>query len=147
MRIGRHSTQGWRAGLGTIRLGLALVLLLVLPGGAQGGQQTQHGAGSIGQQVGPYTVDGPDNDPVEQEKRLKALNAERQKSMVADTNRLVKLATELDAELNGERRESLNSDQLRKFAEIEKLAKNIREKMSLSVKGIPLTEPMRLSPK
>ena len=62
--------------------------------------------------------------------------------MVADTNKLLKLAGELNAELAGEHPESLNPDQLRKVAEIEKLAHSVKDKMSMSVKGIPVFEPL-----
>jgi len=143
-RFGRAGSARTKSG-GT-RLALALGLLLTLPGGAQNGQ-APHGAGSIGQQIGGVLGDNSDSDPVEQEKRLKALNAERQKSLVADTNRLVKLATELNSELNGTHPESLNPAQMRKVAEIEKLAHSVKEKMSLSVKGFPVFQPLPITPR
>jgi hypothetical protein len=160
MRTGLRHGSGWtgtdevsagrarsgRIRSGKTRLALALGLLLALPGGAQNGQ-APHGAGSIGQQIGGVLGDSSDSDPVEQEKRLKALNAERQKSLVADTNRLVKLATELNSELNGMHPESLNLAQLRKVAEIEKLAHSVKEKMSLSVKGFPVFQPLQGVPR
>lgn len=128
---------------GRFRLGLAAALLLALPGGAQSGLQVPRAPTSpIGPQVGGVIGGNSDDDSVEQEKRLKALNAERQKSMVADTNKLLKLAGELNAELAGEHPESLNPDQLRKVAEIEKLAHSVKDKMSMSVKGIPVFEPL-----
>jgi len=142
MRAERRRAQGWRARAGRTRLALWIALLLVLPGGAQSGLQTPRAAGSIGQQIGVGPGDNSDNDPVEQEKRLKALNAERQKSLIADTNKLLKLARELNDELNGAHPDALNPDQLRKVAEIEKLAHSVKEKMSLSVKGIPVFEPL-----
>jgi len=141
MGAGRGQESGWGAAGGRIRLALAVALVMAMPGGAQGGLQVPLAPGQpTGQQVGGVIGDSPDNDPVEQEKRLKALNAERQKSMVADTNKLVKLAGELNTELAGAHPESLNPEQLRKVAEIEKLAHNIKEKMSMSVKGIPVFE-------
>ena len=48
----------------------------------------------------------------------------------------------MNAELAGEHPESLNPDQLRKVAEIEKLAHSVKDKMSMSVKGIPVFEPL-----
>jgi hypothetical protein len=125
------------------RLGLCLGFLLLVQGGVPSGSQVPRiPGGSLGQQAGPLSGDGSDDNPVEQQKRLKALNVERQKSMIADTNKLVKLAGELNAELAGAHAESLNPDQLRKVAEIEKLARNIKEKMSMSVRGIPVFEPL-----
>jgi len=127
---------------------LALVLVVLLASVAISHAQTQQtlsglgmsqSSGRIGQTpLGQVDSAPPDAvDVVMQEKRLKALNAERQKSMVAETNRLVKLAAELNAEVNGPHPRELSADQLRKVAEIEKLARNIREKMCTSVKAAP----------
>jgi hypothetical protein len=76
-------------------------------------------------------------DPAMEAKRLNALNAERQKAMVADTDKLVKLAAELNEEVNGGNPSRLTEEQLRKVAEIEKLARSIREKMATSVRPAP----------
>jgi hypothetical protein len=83
------------------------------------------------------------NDPesLEQERQMRALNADRQKSMVSDTNKLLKLVTELNAEVSNANSDMLSSDQLRKLAEIEKLAHNVKEKMSTSVRGVPSYQP------
>jgi len=130
-----------------LRLALVLGLLLGLPLGAATSQQTPRSPSNpLGQQIGGVLGDNSDNDPVEQEKRLKALNAERQKSLVADTNRLLKLATELKDELNGPHPEPLSADQIHKVAEIEKLAHSVKDKMSMSVKGIPVFEPLAFPP-
>ena len=63
-------------------------------------------------------------------KRLKAMNAQRQKTMVEDSDKLLKLTEDLDSEVNSEHLKQLNADQLRRLAEIEKLAKSVREKMT-----------------
>ena len=70
-------------------------------------------------------------------KRLAYLNAERQKNLVAETNRLVKLASELHEQINGDSHSPLTPDQVRRFQEIEKLAHNIRDKMSASLNPAP----------
>ena len=69
------------------------------------------------------------------EKRIKMLNAEQHKSMVADTDRLVKLVADLNSEINNSKSSLLTPDQLRTVAEIEKLAHNIRDKMRMSVRS------------
>jgi hypothetical protein len=74
------------------------------------------------------------HNSVDEEKRLRALNAERQKSLVSDTNKLLKLAQELEAEVSSESPGSLDAAQLRKIAEIEKLARSVKEKMSTSMR-------------
>ncbi len=126
----------------------ALCLALLVGAAPVPAQRSLSGEGSpIHNQVGTDPLDqqqpfpmGP-NDPIAQEKRLKALNAERQKSMVADTNKLVKLAAELNAEINGKHPGELTLSQLRQVAEIEKLAHNIKEKMCTSVRPAPMMAP------
>ena len=53
-------------------------------------------------------------------------------------NKLLKLVTELNAELTSSNPDSLSANQLRKLAEIEKLAHSVKDKMSTSVRGTPL---------
>jgi hypothetical protein len=72
-----------------------------------------------------------------QQTRLNALNAARQQSLVSDTDKLVKLAAQLNAQINSAHQAQLTPDQLRTVAEIEKLAKSIREKMSDAESGAP----------
>ena len=50
------------------------------------------------------------------ERRLSALNIERQKQMVADTNKLLKLAKELNDEVAVQMPATLTPEQLRKVA-------------------------------
>jgi hypothetical protein len=115
---------------------LGLALLLALPGGAQYGpmppqpllsQATSLQAGGLMSGMG-------DTDPVEEERRLRVLNAERQRSLVSDTNKLLKIAHELNDEVNATKPDSLDSEELAKVAQIEKLAREVKEKMSTSVK-------------
>ena len=89
---------------------------------------------------------GVDNDTPggispEMEKMLRSQNAERQKSLVSDTNKLLRLTNELNAEIARTAPDALNDDELRKLAEIEKLAHNVKEKMSTSVRGTPAFRP------
>jgi len=130
---------------------LCLALLLGLPCGAQSG--SQQGRGALQQQMSQQPLGGPDvteDDLIRQEKQLRALNAERQKSMISDAGKLLKLAHELDAQISSANPGSLNADQLRKLAEIEKLARSVKDKMSNPVRGNqntlypqPLTPQMR----
>jgi hypothetical protein len=66
-------------------------------------------------------------------KRLQYLNTERQKSLVAATNRLVKMAADLNSQINNDQHSPISPDQIRQLADIEKLAHSIRDKMSTSV--------------
>ena len=121
---------------------LCLALLLVLPVGAQNTSQPRPGLPQpIGQPVGGGLTDIGNGDSVDPEKRLRALNAERQKDLVSDANKLLKLTTELNAEIVRDNPDSLSPNQLRKVAEIEKLAHSVKDKMSTSVRGIPTYNP------
>jgi hypothetical protein len=79
-------------------------------------------------------MDGPDGDPADREQRLQALNRERQKSIVSDTNKLLKFAGELDLEVKSGDSDTLTPAQMRKLAAIEKLARSVKDKMSFSIK-------------
>jgi hypothetical protein len=138
--------------------GLAIALLLMaggaigraqMPGGNQGSGTGQGSGQSNGRGGGfgrastspPFSNDDPDYDASMTERRMRALNAERQKQMVADANKLLKLAKELNDEVAGADENAFTADQLRKLAEIEKLAKNVRERMTAGVGQAPSTIP------
>jgi hypothetical protein len=125
------------------RRALCLALLLALPGGAQNGSLPSPAALSQSQTrraASPFP-ETEEVDPVDDERRLRALNAERQKSLVSDTNKLLKLASELNEEVSSTNPDSLTLDQLHKLAEIEKLAHSVKDKMSTSVRGTPVYQP------
>lgn len=89
--------------------------------------------------AGPDPLSSADGDnSVQAERRLRSINIERQKSLVADTNRLLQLANELNAEIAKSNPGELSPVQLRKVAEIEKLAHNVRDKMVMSMRA-PMT--------
>ena len=133
------SIRGWLRAVP----GVALVLVLTCvpagrsQSGSGGGQNSVRPPFSTRQDIGTMTSD--DYDPMMTERRLRALNAERQKEMVADANKLLKLARELNAQVAMQKPESLTPEQLHKIAEIEKLARNVRQRMSAAV-GEPQTE-------
>jgi DnaJ-domain-containing protein 1 len=135
-----------------LALGLALLLVFALPGRAQ-----MSGPGISPSVPPPYEDPGdakqvrefsnfPDTDPAAIERRLRALNAERQRSMVSDADKLLKLARELEEEISRTNPESLTEDQLRTIAKIEKLAHSVRDKMSNSVQGV-LVNPQYPTPR
>ncbi|MGA9672063.1 MAG: hypothetical protein WBQ94_22820 [Terracidiphilus sp.] len=133
--------KSWPAGLGS---GLALVLLLMLvkSGATQVGSASQQGPFSqpMGRRVGGVLDDTGNGDPVEPARRMRALNVMRQKALVSDTDKLLKLANELNAEISANP-ESLTTDQMRKLAAIEKLARSVKEKMSTPVTSTPVYQP------
>ncbi len=90
----------------------------------------------------------PEPDAELTSKRLRALNEERQRTLVSDTLRLLALAQELNGEVGADSPDSLTAAQLRKLSEIEKLARSVKEKMSYAITGgpeiqIPLTPLVR----
>ena len=77
------------------------------------------------------------NDPAMAERRLQALNVERQKRMVADASKLLALAKELNDEVAASNPGSFTVAQLRKIGEIEKLARSVRERMTARAAEMP----------
>jgi hypothetical protein len=124
-----------------LALGLALLLAFALPGRAQAGPASPspgmpplyEDTGAAKQQTEFNNF--PDNDPAAKERQLRVLNAERQRSMVSDADKLLKLARELEDEISRTNPESLTQDQLRKIAKIEKLARSVKDKMSTAMQA------------
>ncbi len=77
------------------------------------------------------------------QRRLRALNMERQKEMVADAGKLLRLARELNSEVAAQKSDALTSDQLHKVAEIEKLARSVKERMT---SGVGQPQPLMMAP-
>jgi hypothetical protein len=126
----------------TLVLSLGLVLVLARATAAQMGSTGQHGPFSppTGQRAGGGLDDAGNGDPTEAARRMRALNTMRQKALVSDTDKLLKLANELNAEISANP-ETLSPEQLRKLATIEKLAHSVKEKMTTPVAGNPMYEP------
>lgn len=117
--------------------GLAgLILAASLRAHAQYGQS---GGGVLlrGQRQGS----GLGTDLLFEEKRLRAINAERQKAMVSDADKLLKLARQLDAEIASNPTGAMTEEEIHKAGEIEKLAKSVKEKMAQAFTGGPEFHP------
>jgi hypothetical protein len=112
-------------------LGLALAAGVYLATPAQAQQQSGTGSGHVSeQQPTPLPLPQTSADSVFQQRRLRALNAERQKEIVSDANKLLKLTAELNTEISHNKSESFTPEQLRQLARIEKLARSVKDKMS-----------------
>jgi hypothetical protein len=72
-------------------------------------------------------------------RRFTALNQMRQKSMKSDAEKLLRLAQELNDDAGGSGTLS-SAERMRKAAEIEKLAKGVKEKMTYAI-GAPTEIP------
>jgi hypothetical protein len=72
----------------------------------------------------------PDPMEIDQQKKMeKARNEDRQKDLKRDTVKLLELATELKQYVDRTNESVLSIEVIRKTEEIEKLAKNIKNKM------------------
>jgi hypothetical protein len=118
---------------------LCIALLVVAQTGAQ-----SHGSPSLptlpsGAPVGSREdYDIPSRDPVEERRRIQALNIARQKGLVSDANKLLKLTAEFSAEITRSKSETLTPAQIRMLGQIEKLAHSVSEKMKAAV--LPTTQ-------
>jgi hypothetical protein len=98
------------------------------------------------QGVSQFPGDATDGPPLDQvnyqmaEKRRKIMNIQRQTAIVNDSNKLLKLATELNNEVARENRGALSSEQMKKLAEIEKLAHSVKEKMTTPSPELPVNQ-------
>jgi hypothetical protein len=129
-----------------LRAALAVASFLVLACGGAGRSQSPAIDSSQFPRVLPHQQNfavAVADDPIAEERRQRALNVERQKQLVSDADKLLKLAKELNAEVASSRSGAWTPEQLRKIAVIEKLAREVREKM-LAGAGSPasfITEP------
>jgi hypothetical protein len=70
------------------------------------------------------------NNPAEQQKRQRDINAARQKTIVSDTEKLLKLAAALKAETESPDSAQNLPQQMSQWGQIERLARGIKERMS-----------------
>lgn len=116
---------------------LALLLLLGIPVAAQSpGMQAQaaRDGGTVDLDLGSSSGAGVDAHI--EGRRFAALNQQRQKRMIIDANKLLKLAQELNADADAGGTILSPAQRLHKAEEIEKLAKNVKDRMTYSI-GAP----------
>ncbi|HWW14790.1 MAG TPA: hypothetical protein VN310_09045 [Candidatus Dormibacteraeota bacterium] len=110
---------------------LSLCLLLAVYGNAQGrpASPAPQGTGaSPPLRVGVSTGEDETQDRLAQEMAKKA-NLERQAALKADTEKLLKLATELKQSVDKTSASVLSVEVVKKAEEIEKLAHSVKDKM------------------
>lgn len=100
-------------------------------GSGSGGGYSQTGPGGMSRNntTDLGAADVPLNQQQMEEQQIKARNTERQKQLVADTQKLVALANELETDVSKSTKDTLSLDVVRKADEIEKLAKTVRDRM------------------
>lgn len=112
---------------------VAAFLLLAVSGGAGLSQQSGSSGppqrplmpGGLGE---PNRADDPFTAKVA-EQQARSRNSDRQKRLVADTDKLLSLATELKQQVDKTDKNMLSVDVVKKADEIEKLAHSVKEKM------------------
>lgn len=111
---------------------LCLMMVFAFPLGAQSGRTGGQISlpQPIGQRNGSALEDSWSNDPAEQAKRLRDLNAARQKNIVSDAEKLLKLAVALKAQADSSDTQTSVAQQVNQWSQVEHLARGIREKMS-----------------
>lgn len=129
------------------RAALLLALLWVIPhcGEILAQQSTPRSSGQVSnRQMSPnqpdltQTFPGSGNDSVFQQRRLRQLNDLQHKALISDADKLLKLVTQLNEQVDNTTPAALTPDQLRMVAEIEKLAHSVKDKMKNSVQGAPV---------
>jgi hypothetical protein len=74
-------------------------------------------------------IPGPDPMPRMEEQQARSRNSERQKRLVADTNRLLALIADLKRQIEQAGKDGQPVDVTKKAEEIEKLAKSVKDRM------------------
>ena len=100
-----------------------------LNGGAQQGAAPNDG---LHPGANPGANSGANQDPMArhvEERMAERRNSERQKALVADTDRLLALAQELKTEVDKSNKDTLSIDVVKRAEQIEKLARSVKEKM------------------
>jgi hypothetical protein len=112
------------------------VLLAGVPGSVSGGQLQPPGTQSNRlpgiQQPKPGGIDPDEPDPLaphREQKQAELRNVDRQKRLVADTDKLLALATDLKQQVDKSTKDTLSVDVIKKADEIEKLAHSVKERM------------------
>ena len=80
----------------------------------------------------PGAADQEDSNPLDvsrAQQQEKLRNNDRQKRLVADTDKLLSLATDLKAQVDKSTKDTLSVDVIKKADEIEKLAHSVKERM------------------
>jgi hypothetical protein len=112
---------------------VGVVLVMGASGGLSGGQIVQPMQDPIqrpglGNGHAPVDPDSP-LDPHRAELQEKARSVDRQKRLVADTDKLLALATDLKQQVDKTNQNILSVDVIKKADEIEKLAHSVKERM------------------
>ena len=114
---------------------VALLYVVILPGGAVAGAQSSRGGAQVPSvqeadpQLGTQQKEGKEPDPLDTPRMKRLMNKSRHDAVKKDTDKLLELATELKMQVDKSSENTLSMDVVRKAQEIEKLAHSVKEKM------------------
>jgi hypothetical protein len=111
-----------------LRVGVVGIALMAVTLGRVSGGQIQQGQHFPGQVREPDGLD-PNIDQHRLEQQESVRSSERQKRLVADTDKLLALATDLKQQVDKTNKNILSVDVIKKADEIEKLAHSVKERM------------------
>jgi len=128
-------------------LGLAMVLGNPLAGQSPFMQFPSTNNGRLGQNYPDSSAPLSQDPNSPDQKRIRMLNDQRQKSLISDTEKLLKLAKELNDQVAQNDSARMSDAELRKVAEIGKLARSVKDKMSFSMGAYPsVNVPLTIQP-
>jgi hypothetical protein len=137
----RCASARWKIpGLILVRFLACSAALIVLFGAAAAAQQPPVQPNPDKSIHDPVLTAAPDanaqmamRDQQTKQQNFAAANAERRKQIADDSTRLLKLATDLKAEVDNTSKDTLSLNVIRRADEIERLAHSVKEKMKLTV--------------
>lgn len=134
------ASAAWNRPRPSFALGLAGIAILALLGSAVSGGPQQPTQNTDKPYLLPEANRLPDvnqqmemRDQQTKQQNYATANAERKKQIADDSAKLLKLATDLKAEVEKTNKDTLSLNVVRKADEIERLAHSVKEKMKLSV--------------
>jgi hypothetical protein len=135
-------------------LGLGVLALTCVPvAGSQSGAGNPFGFPDHVDHTFPHTAvsTGSSMDLVTTERQRITVNAERQKQIVTDSEKLLKLTKELNDEVAAGNTGEWSFDEMEKIAKIEKLARNVKARMldtaDQPAAALPASSPAVYSPR
>lgn len=133
LQLVRRKGRAWVSVAG---YGCAVLIALALASPAAAQQPIPPGASGDGSGMPPSattradrSLQGPAVSPQMEHHMAERRNSERQKQLVADTDRLLTLVQQLKQEVDKTDKDQLSVDVVKRAEQIEKLARTVKEKM------------------
>jgi hypothetical protein len=126
-----HMPRGWAQGVAVIAVLIAMAAAPVVCRGLLGGADARPTQGTNGQSG---SAPGSESDDQRQKREVSAAAiVVKQKQIAEDSTKLLKMATELKAEVDKTNKDTLSVTVIRKADAIEKLARQVKDSMKTSM--------------